>query len=159
MPRLPKPDERRQSRRQPAALALLPQTNQPPPDPDPAWTQTVQNAWHTAWADPISAGWQPSDQPALRRLFDLRDLVEHLDMIIGAEPIVEGSKGQQRPNPVAGMADRIRAEIRQLEDRFGLNPKAKIQLGATSHAVSERSLHHLAVPATAQATAPRDPRV
>ena len=43
--------------------------------------------------------------------------------------LVEGSQGQPRINPLFTTIATMDAEIRQLEDRFGLSPRARLALG------------------------------
>ena len=43
--------------------------------------------------------------------------------------VVEGSQGQPRANPLYKQVQEFQAEARQLEDRFGLSPKARLALG------------------------------
>ena len=42
-----------------------------------------------------------------------------------------GSTGQPRANPLYKQVQEFQAEARQLEDRFGLSPKARLSLGIT----------------------------
>jgi hypothetical protein len=43
--------------------------------------------------------------------------------------VTEGSQGQLVLHPLTKYVAQLDGEIRQLEDRFGLNPKARIALG------------------------------
>lgn len=73
---------------------------------------------------------EASDHGALRRLFWLYDEVERLIEAIGLTGrVVEGSQGQPRANPLYKQVQEFQAEARQLEDRFGLSPKARLALG------------------------------
>lgn len=74
---------------------------------------------------------KPTDGPALRRLFDLRDrLVKALEAL-DAEPIVVGSTGQPTMSPWAAEVHRLEAAVSKLEDKFGLTPLARLKLGVT----------------------------
>jgi hypothetical protein len=44
-------------------------------------------------------------------------------------PILAGSMGQPTLNPLTKQLGAVDAEIRQLEDRFGLSPRAAMALG------------------------------
>jgi hypothetical protein len=61
--------------------------------------------WKTAWSSPMAALWLEADVPALQRLARLLGVLE-------------------RGEPSALLL----AEIRQLEDRFGLSPLARRRL-------------------------------
>ncbi|MBA3778215.1 MAG: hypothetical protein H0X16_02710 [Chloroflexi bacterium] len=67
--------------------------------------------------------------PALRRLFALLDERERAYRVSRRALVVEGSMGQPRINPVVGLVATLDAEIRQLEDRLSLTPKARMALG------------------------------
>jgi hypothetical protein len=65
----------------------------------------------------------------LRRLFALRERIEQFDEEGMEQPMVQGSKEQQQLNPLLKESRAMRAELLQLEDRFGLNPLAWMKLG------------------------------
>jgi hypothetical protein len=71
----------------------------------PTWLKATREYWKTIWASPMATTWIEADVPALRRLAVLVELV---------------GRGQ-----VSAMH---LAEIRQLEDRFGLSPLARRRL-------------------------------
>ena len=68
------------------------------------WLPTTVEWWNAIWASPMATQWSASDIPTLQRLAAL----------------VDGALFD--PDPRAG------AEIRQLEDRFGLSPQARLKL-------------------------------
>jgi P27 family predicted phage terminase small subunit len=75
---------------------------------------------------------EPSDHGALRRLFWLHDELGRLmEAIEETGRVVPGSQGQPRPNPLYKQVEAFQAEARQLEDRFGLSPLARLRLGIT----------------------------
>jgi hypothetical protein len=61
--------------------------------------------WKTIWASPMAAVWLEADVPALTRLARLLDLL-----------------GEGEPSAL------LLAEVRHLEDRFGLSPLARRRL-------------------------------
>jgi hypothetical protein len=69
------------------------------------WLESTREWWTDIWRSPMSTAWLPADVGALRRLARLRDDDER-----GEAPAV------------------ALAAIQQLEDRFGLNPKARRNL-------------------------------
>jgi len=74
----------------------------PPPLPerDPDWSERTITWWREVWASPMAVIWLPADMGALHRLAELMERSHGGDL---------------------GVA----SEIRHLEDRFGLTPKAR----------------------------------
>jgi hypothetical protein len=66
--------------------------------------------------------------PALKRLFELYDDLARARRAYRKHPLVEGSKGQRVRNPVAYDIATYLSEARQLEDRFGIGPRARLRL-------------------------------
>ena len=87
--------------------------------------------WDEFWLSPLSKSVLPTDVPALERLFQLRDDRERAHRGVRNHPMIEGSQGQAVMNPLHRQITSYDAEIRQLEDRFGLNTKARQQMGHT----------------------------
>lgn len=130
----PKPDDRRQRRNKPPSLAVV-RTLKPrplpiPPVPDGLLPST-RAAWSKYWNTPISRIVEASDEPAIARLFRLYDERERAYRSLRKRRIVVGSQGQAVLNPLARYVAQCDAEIRALEDRFGLSAKARLQLGIT----------------------------
>ncbi len=65
-----------------------------------------------------------------------------MDVYLREEPMSVGSQGQKILNPMYRQRSAVDAEIRQLEDRFGLHPKAGLQLGIV-YGEAARSLEEL----------------
>jgi P27 family predicted phage terminase small subunit len=102
------------------------------PDPDPTWAEGTLERWGEFWGSPLSQQVEASDYGALRRLFWLYDEIERLIVALGKTGrVVVGSQGQPRANPLYKQVSEFQAECRQLEDRFGLSPKARLALGIT----------------------------
>jgi len=99
--------------------------------------------------------------PALERLFSMYDERERMDIYLREEPMISGSQGQKILNPMYRQRTSVDAEIRQLEDRFGLHPKAGLTLGIV-YGEAARSLEELnariANAAIAEAEVEADPR-
>src|SRR5688500_2877872 len=84
-------------------------------------------AWTAYWADPISTvAKRTCGMPALKRLCGMRDKVYRYERAADGNELIEGSQGQLRLNPLLKQRDDLLVEIRQLEDRFGLTPKARL---------------------------------
>lgn len=129
---LPKPADRRQRRNKPKTLGVIPGGSvgrKAPTAPDGLLEATVED-WEHFWASELAQLVEPdTDLPALERLFGLYD--EHRRAMREArkERVVEGSMGQMVLNPLLKYAESVAKEIRALEDRFGLTPKARLALG------------------------------
>jgi hypothetical protein len=86
---------------------------------------------------------------------------ERMDTYLREEPMTVGSQGQKILNPMYRQRTAVDAEIRQLEDRFGLHPKAGLQLGIV-YGEAARSLEELNARITnatiAEANTEADPR-
>ena len=86
--------------------------------------------WEDFWnSDLASAIDTKSDQQAVYRLATLIDERERIFKQAKKDRLVVGSQGQAVINPLYSAMLKIDAEIRQLEDRLGMNPKSRISLG------------------------------
>jgi hypothetical protein len=126
---LPKLAERRQRRN--ARVALVPVGTRPSttPEPSPGLLAASAASWRDLWTSPLAATFVESDVPALRRLWDLCDERARVARVARKSRLVAGSKDQPVLSPLIGYVASLDAEIRQLEDRFGLTPKARLALG------------------------------
>lgn len=106
MPPQPKPpgQRRRRNSGQPQWKELPADGRQgaPPPLPPAEWLDSTRDWWKAIWASPMATVWLDADVPALVRLAQMID--------------------QCNRDNVSG---EFLSEIRQLEDRFGLSPKAR----------------------------------
>lgn len=94
------------------------------------WTEPVLEAWRAFWLTPQAQTVTEASLPALVRLFDLRDELVRLQGAIGREGrFTTGSQGQPVVNPAYRIITSLLSEVRQLEDRFALNPEAMVRLG------------------------------
>ncbi len=99
------------------------------PPPDDLLPATVEE-WKAFWASPYArvVDWS-RDRQAIERLFWLYDERRRLAKAGRKKRLVAGSTGQLSLNPLLRQLTATDSEIRQLEDRFGLNPRAAIALG------------------------------
>lgn len=126
----PKPDHRRQRRNSRPAVDVQSGGRGSVPEPKDAWLECTKEKWDRYWSSDVAmAIEQESDSAGVERLFDLYDERERAAAGYRAKRLVEGSQGQPVLNPLARMINKFDSEIRQLEDRFGMNPKARLQLG------------------------------
>jgi P27 family predicted phage terminase small subunit len=128
----PKPGAQRHRTDKPALSVVALPSRPAPAAPTHGWLKATREAWGEFWTHPISTITEDSDLPALWRMFDLRDERERSRRAIRkAGRLVEGSQGQLVLNPLLRQMQVLDAEIRALEDRFGLSPLARLRLGIT----------------------------
>lgn len=134
MPQPKKPPARRVDRRSSRApLELIDgdggQLAAIPPAP-PGLLRVTKLAWGSFWTSALTVVVRlDTDLPGLVRLFTLYDERERAYRGYRKERLIQGSQGQRVINPLARALVSFDAEIRQLEDRFGLTPKARLLLG------------------------------
>lgn len=109
----PKPDGQKVTRHAPQfGWTNLPAEGRqgPPPELPPVrmWTEFTRSWWKDLWATPQATQWA-EDSPELIRLALLHETIWTAD-------------AERGPSPG------ILSEMRQIEDRFGLNPKAMMQM-------------------------------
>ena len=86
--------------------------------------------WEDFWNSHLATAIDTkSDQQAVYRLATLIDERERIFKQAKKDRLVVGSQGQAVLNPLYSAMLKIDAEIRQLEDRLGMNPKSRISLG------------------------------
>jgi P27 family predicted phage terminase small subunit len=126
---LPKSPDRRQRRNS----HLVPFRNQVPltvPPMPAGLLVSTQSLWTSFFSSALARAIEPeSDLPAITRYFSLLDERERLYRAFKRKRIVKGSQGQPMLNPAGRALHGFDAELRQLEDRLGLTPRARLQLG------------------------------
>ncbi len=102
----------------------------PPPAVPAHFLRATAAQWEAYWASPIGRLADPAtDLPVIERLFSLRDERERAYRAYRKRRVMAGSRGCPRLNPAWEVIAAADAEIRELEDRFGLTPWARMQLG------------------------------
>lgn len=146
----PKPAERRQRRNEPkkgSLTAVIPPESPkalPVPPACQHWSPRTKASWKALWGHAlVQAVDRDVHLEMTRRLFDLRDEREKLSVIVRANPVVEGSQGQERAHPLYGRLGTVEGEILALEKEMGLTPKAALDLGLQFNEV-RKSLDDLA---------------
>ena len=99
------------------------------PKPPHGLLKATKEYWENYWKSKLSQSVDASDMPAIIRLFTMMDERERAYRAYKKERLVLGSQGQMVLNPLAKVMGSLDAEIRQMEDRLGLTPKARAQLG------------------------------
>lgn len=131
MPRHPKPIPLRANRER-RDIGLIPR-NMAQTGPHPAPTgllATSKASWDLFWSSPLASTVVPqTDLDTLRRLWSLKDERERMYRALQKERMVRGSRGQPRANPLYAQMVALDAAIERLEDRFGLSPRSRLQLG------------------------------
>lgn len=128
----PKSADRRQRRNRGHELQLLPRGMIEPPPPPPRMLKATRDSWAEFWTSPLAASVDlASDLPGICRLFEKRDEYRRAFKEYRKCRMVEGSKKQPVLNPMGKVMNDLEKDIRQLEDRYGLSPKARAQLGIT----------------------------
>ena len=128
MPRRPKPQALRQNtERLDVGLVTAP-GQRPVPVPPPGLLRITAQAWDDYWRSPVaSLVTSNTDLMALRRLFWFYDESERAMRAYRQQRLVPGSTRNLRLNPVLKAIDP--ASILALEDRFGLSPRSRLELG------------------------------
>ena len=107
----------------------MPQTGDVP-KPPANLDKPTREFWNAYWQSELAAATQADiDLPAFRRLAQGYTQLNRLAKAILKSPMVEGSKGQPVPHPGYRIRSTLEAEVRALEDRFGCNPKARLNHG------------------------------
>jgi hypothetical protein len=152
------PDDRARRNVKPS-LEVLPVAG-PPPAAPANLVPAVAGPWVDLWASPIASTIAPTDLPALERLFALRDEQARCRDLARADPLVFGAQGQVVANPAAKQALALEPAIAALEDRFALNPKARLALGIRMGQAADAAQRHPDLFAGVQEPDPRaDPRL
>ena len=122
-------DERLRRNRSKAELSLV---SPEPPDPPPDLRPAVLETWAEYWTSELAKLVDPkTDGPAIRRLFTLYDERERAYEAGKDERLVPGSKDNWVLNPLLKYVAQCDAEIRHMEDRLGMSPRSRLQLGIT----------------------------
>lgn len=133
----PKDRKRRQGHRdkEPTKLTVVPDAGAGiPRSRVPAaprtWRPEIRRAWKVFWTSPLAQLVAETDHDTVRRLFGLKnDRALCQDVVAHAGHITKGSQGQPVLNPVLRQIQAYDQAIRDLEDRFGLSPRARLTLG------------------------------
>lgn len=101
------------------------------PLPPPGLLAKIRDRWISFWRSEMARIVdEERDRPALERLFTLYDERERAYQAFRRARLLKGSTKQPVVNPLWRHATAtLDPEIRQLEDRFGLTPRSRAQLG------------------------------
>ena len=125
-----KPIDQREHRIRPTVVDIGAYKKREIPKLKGRYLKITKEWWEDFWnSDLASAVDTKSDQSAVYRLATLIDERERVYKQAKKERLVVGSQGQVVLNPLYSAMLKLDAEIRQLEDRIGMNPKARVSLG------------------------------
>jgi hypothetical protein len=130
---LPKPPDRAQGHRSHPHLAPvvdLPTKPRSVPKAPAGVRDKTKREWGKFWRSPIG---QLIDLdihlPTVRRLFQLRDQFDRAEEVVRQAPVVKGSVGQVRVNPLADYMLKLETAIVRLEVEFGQTLSSQYRLG------------------------------
>lgn len=127
------------------------------PVPPRSILSTTKQAWDAFWQSDLAKLVKDSDTPALERLFSLYDERERCYRSAKKNRLVAGSQGQWVLNPLYKQMNVLDTEIRNMEDRFGLSPMARLKLGV-QFGEAHKSLEEMNRSLDADTEAEPDPR-
>jgi hypothetical protein len=100
------------------------------PDPPDGLAPELVAEWNAYFDSPLAqATFDVIHLPALARLWRMRQEILDLGAAIDEEPVIRGSRGQPVLHPGTRLRSTLRAEVRLLEGRFGLDPRSRLSLG------------------------------
>lgn len=135
MPANRKPEGQRQDNKPYRALATVTDISGKDPaagaphKPAPGWLKETRDQWDDFWEADVSRVLAKHHLPAVYRLFAFRDAQTRALRLYRKAPMVTGSQKQPVVNPAMGTVQNLEKDIRALEDRLGLTPKAAANLG------------------------------
>jgi len=122
-------DQRPQRMRPTTALAASDGVAFLAPKPPVGVLKETKERWAAFWSSAVARTVLASDHTELYRWAMLCDEWLRAMRSYRRERLVVGSKGQPRRNPMIDVAMGLAAEIRAIEDRFGMNPQSRMRLG------------------------------
>ena len=125
-----KPASKRQRTNKPRATDLRVVPEVEVPKPPPGLLKVTRDWWVEFWSSEFArVAVIDVHRPMVRRLASLCDERERCYQSARKGRLVTGSQGQPVLNPLYKHMSTLDAEIRQLEDRLGLSPRAGLNLG------------------------------
>lgn len=100
-----------------------------PPDEADTWHPDAVDAWAAIWRSRAALALNGGHIPALRRYVGLVHLRSTFLALATNEPVMTLENGGIRLHPLFGEIRAMTAELRHIEDRFGLTLKAELALG------------------------------
>ena len=128
MPVARKPAEKRQGRST-KDLGILTIAPGQIPKPPTGIGKIARDAWNAYWGDVVAGAVREADGPLVLRWIQNLNRYQLLIAQADAEPIVAGSTGQKRANPVYDLAFKLESSIKADEAQLGIGPLNRLKLG------------------------------
>lgn len=123
----PKPSDRRQNRgRRDLGVVETPAPKHPMPS---GLCARAKESWNGYWSDVVSGVMRDSDLSLVNRWAHNLDRYHRLLAQADGEPVVHGSSGQPRTNPIYDLVYKIEASIKDDEKQLGIGPLNRLRLG------------------------------
>jgi hypothetical protein len=131
MPSPKKPANQRQNHKTKDVGIVAADDSRSTPSAEITWRESTLERWVSFWRSPLASQVEPSDEGAFRRLFWIYDELDRLRQAIEETGrVVEGSVRVSRVRiRLYKQVESFQAEARQMEDRFGLSPLSRLQVG------------------------------
>lgn len=124
-----KPAEKRQRRNSDERPELRLVEGVPAPDCPSGLLKATRERWDRFWSSDQAGLVGAAMADVVVRWVELWDEWERARRAVKKSPMVEGSQGQPVAHPLMSRMGAIETELRQLEDRLGLTPRAAVNLG------------------------------
>jgi P27 family predicted phage terminase small subunit len=115
----------------------------------------ARDAWNAYWNDVVSGVTRASDAPLVQRWAANLDRYHRLLAEADSQPVVGGSMGQQRANPLYSFILKLEESIKADEQQLGIGPLNRLRLGV---ALSESAKSLAELNAEAANASNDDPR-
>ena len=90
----------------------------------------TRRRWRELWLSQLAGIWdRQTDLSGITRYILELDKWFRYEVLVQKMPLVKGSKGQLRANPLAARMDAIAQHLRSLEEQYGLTPLSRLRLG------------------------------
>ena len=89
----------------------------------------AQNAWRSYWTDVLSGVMRDADATLVLRWVKNLDRYHRLLAQADSEPVVMGSTGQPKANPIYDLIFKIETSIKDDEKQLGIGPLNRMRLG------------------------------
>lgn len=117
-------------------LVALPALRRLPAPPLPrlpdaqTWHRLTRARWREMWAGDVAGTWDRKGElgPLYRYILTFDRWLQY-DELVRKAPIVKGSMGQLRENPLATRLSVLNAELGRFEEKYGLTPSDRMRLG------------------------------
>jgi len=99
------------------------------PAPPAKLCKAAKDAWNAYWTDIVSGSVREADAPLVLRWIQNLNRYNVLIAQADADPIVAGSTGQKRANPIYDLALKLESSIKVDEQQLGIGPLNRLKLG------------------------------